>query len=138
MGELDPCRAGAALASIALPAFSLDLDGVGTFTSPAGAVTLWAGGRTSPDLLRIHAAVAEVLAPLGFRPESRPYTPHITLGRYEAGASEEAVNAFLARSCPRGLGLIESFSLFSSAFVDGAPVYRRERAYRLAPVIRDS
>lgn len=128
---------GAALESIVLPVVPLALEGVGVFTSPTGAVTFWAGARASTDLLGLRAAVAMALAPEGFRPEERPYTPHITLGRYETGADEREVSGFLARSSdfPRILEPADRFSLYSSVFVDQAPVYRRERTFRL---VRDS
>lgn len=133
LGEADPRRTAAALESIALPPVSLALECVGVFTSPTGAVTLCAGARASTELLRLRTAVAEALAAEGFRPEGRPYAPHITLGRFETGGSEAVVQEFLARSAdfPRVLDPADGFSLYSSVFVDQAPVYRRERAYRL-------
>jgi RNA 2',3'-cyclic 3'-phosphodiesterase len=135
LGEADLARVASALESVAVPSFPLEPEGVGVFRSPNGAVTLWAGVRMSTALLALRSAVASGLAPEGFRPESRPYQAHITLGRYEAGATEAVVHAFLERfpGLPRMSATVESFSLYSSSFVDQVPVYRRERSYPLMP-----
>lgn len=53
---------------------------------------LWPGGLAvlefapPPALLRLHAALADALAGLGWPVESRRYRPHVTLARRAAGA----------------------------------------------------
>lgn len=133
LGDRDAEATTAALTLVAAPAFALTLDGVGQFPSAEGAVTLWAGVRRSPELLELHAAIAAALAGLGFEPEARPYVPHVTLARCEPGLASDAIDCFLKRNTDLSLscGKIEEFGLYSSEFIDGAPVYRRERAFAL-------
>jgi 2'-5' RNA ligase len=62
--------------------FRLSFEGVGTFPNPASARVVWLGvagevGR----LVALQAAVEEATAGLGMERDSRPYTPHLTLGR---------------------------------------------------------
>jgi 2'-5' RNA ligase len=62
--------------------FTLVLNGVGVFGSPRSPRVLWAGvsGRVD-ELKALHLGVVEATRPLGFVPEERPYTSHITLAR---------------------------------------------------------
>ena len=133
IGDADAERTATALGRVAVSAFPLALRGVGQFLSTEGAVTLWAGVHGSAELLGLHAAIAGELAGEGFRPESRPYTPHVTLARCEPGVPEGVVAEFLARH--EGFSMsgvsVAGFGLYSSTFAAGAPVYRRERSFRL-------
>jgi 2'-5' RNA ligase len=133
LGEADAGRTVAALRAVSLPAFSLDLAGVGQFPSAGGAVTLWAGVRESPELLGLHAAVAAALAGEGFRPEVRRYAPHVTLARCEAGVAAGVAEGFLARHAGFARpGLpVAGFGLYSSEFVGGVPIYRCVRSFPL-------
>lgn len=133
VGEADLERTGSALAAVDVAPVSLDFEGVGRFDSADSAVTLWAGVKPGKELLGLHSAVAEALSGVGFRPESRPYTPHVTIARCGPGSDGRIADEFLARNGAFSLGAVRvsSFGLYSSAFVANAPVYRRERSFRL-------
>jgi 2'-5' RNA ligase len=134
LGDADTDRITAALATIAAAPFQLDLRGVGHFHSAGGAVTLWAGVELGAELLRLHAAVGAALAGVGFEPEGRPYTPHVSLARCEAEAvTPSFVDGFLKQYA--GLRItgapVTRFGLFSSEQGREAPVYRCERVFPL-------
>jgi 2'-5' RNA ligase len=75
--------AGAVSAAAAgCPALVLAVEGAGAFPSARRPRVLWAG--LSGDVARAAALVAGLggrLAPLGFPPEARPWSAHVTLGR---------------------------------------------------------
>lgn len=62
--------------------FKLTLEGVGAFPSVLRPRVLWAGinGETAP-LLKLHRQVEREMALLGFKPENRKFSPHLTLAR---------------------------------------------------------
>jgi 2'-5' RNA ligase len=126
-------RTAAALEAVEAPAFSLMFEGVGAFPSAGGSVTLWAGVARSEKLLWLHAAVAAALGGVGFRPEARPYAPHVTLARCGRRGAARVIDEFLTQN--QGLALpavlIEGWSLYASSLAGDEPVYRRERSYRL-------
>ncbi len=63
-------------------AFELAAEGVGAFPSIHKPRTFWLGaGQGGEQLSALHASIDDVLAPLGFRRDSRQFTPHVTLGR---------------------------------------------------------
>jgi 2'-5' RNA ligase len=138
IGEAGSEPIAAALGNVAASAFHLAIHGVGQFPTANGSVTLWAGVVATSELLALHAAVGKAIADadVGVRLESRPYAPHITLGRCEASAAPDVVDEFLSRNAAFALSGMETvevtaFGLFSSAIADGLPVYRRERSFPL-------
>jgi 2'-5' RNA ligase len=61
-------------------AFPITVAGLGVFPNLKRPRVVWVGLR-GPELAVLAAAVERAVEPLGFAPESRPYRPHITLGR---------------------------------------------------------
>ncbi|WP_456430750.1 RNA 2',3'-cyclic phosphodiesterase [Thermosulfuriphilus sp.] len=65
--------------------FSLQAEGLGFFPPGGRPRVIWAG--VSGDLDRLKAlkeGLDRLVAPLGFRPEKRPFSPHLTLGRLKS------------------------------------------------------
>ncbi len=62
--------------------FTLRLDKLGCFPKPLAPRVIWAGlvGDVKP-LRQLKARLDAGLAPLGWPPENRPFSPHLTLGR---------------------------------------------------------
>lgn len=65
---------------------ALRLAGVGAFPSLGAPRVLWIGVEGPPELERLHEAVEEALAELGFEREERDFHPHVTLGRARRGS----------------------------------------------------
>lgn len=69
------------------PPFTLKLAGMGCFPNTRRPRIVWAGvsGQTKP-LLEMHRAVGDRLKRMiAFEPDSRPYAPHLTIGRVKNG-----------------------------------------------------
>lgn len=65
-----------------LPGFRMDLEGLGVFPNARRPRIVWVGvSEPSGVLLKIQARVGEALTPLGFPPEEREFSPHLTIGR---------------------------------------------------------
>jgi 2'-5' RNA ligase len=70
--------------------FHLQVDGLGVFPSPSRVRVVWVGLTGETDKLeRIQKNLDSKLTPLGFMPEARPFTPHLTLGRVREQARPE-------------------------------------------------
>jgi len=81
----------------------LSLAGLGAFPSERKARVLWVGLDDPAGLLSgLAAATDGALAPLGFEPESRAFSPHLTLARLKRPASVSALvtEPFDAGSAP--------------------------------------
>ncbi|MEZ4320778.1 MAG: 2'-5' RNA ligase family protein [Myxococcota bacterium] len=76
--------------------------------------------ETDVGRMGVHPAVAEIVSPLGFRPEPRAYRPHVTLG---PSRDASVVPGFLAQSLPERTVPIEHVTLSTSELEPGGPVY---------------
>ncbi len=69
-------------AALEVSPFSLRLDRLGMFPSPKRARVIWLGVTDGfEESVALAGALDRELAPLGYKIESRPYHPHITLAR---------------------------------------------------------
>ncbi len=92
LGEVDDidlyaiCRAVNRVAS-EMSTFQLGSLGVHAFPSIEKPRTIWLGAREGSDALcQLQDGIEERMAKLGFRPERRQFTPHLTLGRVQQGS----------------------------------------------------
>ena len=97
-GECDDAAADALREKLStplpIPRFVMELGGAGVFPSSGVPSILWVGVRDGgASLSRLHTALAVRLEPLGYRPEPRPFHPHVTIARVRGRPS-----AVLARA----------------------------------------
>jgi 2'-5' RNA ligase len=72
------------------PPFSLQIGGTGVFPNWQRPQVFWVGiGGEIGRLTALHRELESALSPLGFPPESRAFSPHLTLGRLRDRASAE-------------------------------------------------
>jgi 2'-5' RNA ligase len=120
------CRAVAAAAA-GEPPFTLGVSGVGAFPHARRPKTLWAGVTDgAAEMVRLHGLLEPPLLELGvYRPEERPYTPHLTLGRVKT----EADGPRLAPALPRhagwagGASAVDEVIVYASDMRREGPVY---------------
>jgi 2'-5' RNA ligase len=121
-----------ALAEIAAPAFDLALAGVGHFGEGAEIHAVWAGVEDSAPLRQLQKANERACREVDLKPESRLYTPHVTLAYLkrpsvpEVGAWIQANNLLHSPSFR-----IDRFGLYSSWRTHEGSAYRLEREYPL-------
>lgn len=67
------------------PPLRLSLGGLGFFPGAGRPRVLWAGVRGDLDGFgELHRRVENALIPLGFNPETKPFSPHLTLARIKS------------------------------------------------------
>jgi RNA 2',3'-cyclic 3'-phosphodiesterase len=77
--------------SLETPGFRMTVADAGAFPSSGAPRALWLGVAAGGDALgAIHRELAERLHPLGFEPERRPYSPHLTVARLKDVARADA------------------------------------------------
>ena len=95
---VDEIAAVVAPAAEACPSLRLKPVGAGVFPSLARPRVIWAGlSGDVEDLIRLAGRVDEALTPLGFAPEKRPFSPHLTLGRVKSSRGRDRLVEALAR-----------------------------------------
>lgn len=132
IGEVDEGLASdidAALLRLSSPRFRLTLAGVGQF----GTRMLWVGVEKSDSLLQLQSKVESALQRIGIAPDTRRYTPHVSLARLRPPLGPK-VQAFLGtnalfRAEPFD---VTEFSLIASYLTKSGAIYEDQAAYRLA------
>jgi 2'-5' RNA ligase len=65
----------------ARPAIEIAIGGLGWFPNPRAPRVFWAGVKAGEELAQLARDTDKVLAPCGIPPESRAFSPHLTLAR---------------------------------------------------------
>lgn len=113
-----------ALATVHAAPFELRLGAPGHFAGRGGDI-LWAGVDGGEPLRALHLAVAGALVAVGFQPEARPWTPHVTLARTRGAGHGAAIASFLDQPAPDGVELVQAFGLYTSGARAGEVRYER-------------
>jgi 2'-5' RNA ligase len=69
------------------PATTAAVRGMGVFPERGRARVLWLGTDLPPSILRLQQACERAAVAAGFDPETRPFAPHLTLGRWREPAA---------------------------------------------------
>jgi 2'-5' RNA ligase len=86
LGEVEQSRVEATVQAIDAPfhepAFDLEISGLGAFPPSGSPRVLWLGVTSGgTPLARLHAELNQRLEPIGFVPERRAYSAHLTIAR---------------------------------------------------------
>ncbi len=134
IGEVDEPTAGdidQVLSGLREKAFDLALRGVGEFGG-RDPRAIWAGVAANPGLQHLVAKIESALQRMGLEPETRKYTPHVTLARLR-DAQPAKVRAFLSANGAFDSGPfpVRAFALYSSFQSSKGSLYRAEQTYPL-------
>ena len=136
LGEMPGHRAEEldhALAALRGKRFTLQLGGVGVFEKAGRPQALWAGVERNPQLDHLQNKVETAVQRIGFEPERRRFTPHVTLARLDGAPPSKLAEWVQAHNLLRADPVaVEHFTLFSSRLGKDAAVYTAEVEYPLA------
>jgi len=110
--------------------FSLTLGGLGSFPTPRRARVIWIGIQAPAALTTLQRGIESAAARLGYEEETRPFSPHLTLGRVRQpiGASDQQkVRGALEKTQVGALGTAEvtAVHLFKSDLKSSGAEYTR-------------
>lgn len=106
--------------------FEVEVAGAGVFPTLRRPRVLWLGVRRGAEVLAALAgALDRGLEPLGWPPEGRPYTAHLTVARAEPGPPAAATAAALVEAAAgwRLAWRVEELVLFESRLARGGAIY---------------
>ncbi len=134
VGEGEAADIDAALAEVSAPAFDLTLDGIGTFGTGRNVRALWAGVERCEALAHLQAKIESAVARSGQPPETRRFTPHVTIARLNRDAHPDRLGRYLADHglFRAGPFRVDHFTLYRSHLGKGAAVYEPLREHPLA------
>ncbi len=112
--------------------FKVRASGVGGFPEERKARVIYAGVARTQELLNLQSSIEQATQPLGFAPEAREYSPHITLGRLRsAGSISDLISPFVSKKF-KDFQLLE-LVLFESTLRGTFPHYEPLHRSQLLP-----
>lgn len=134
IGDVDVARfeqVKTALQSVRFEAHTITLKGVGHFPAQGMPRVLWAGVEGAGVLKRLARDIDRVLVGLGFEPDRKGLSPHVTLARLKYPLPAGELKQFYARNkhFEADVVTVESFALFSSVLSPDGAVYVEEAVY---------
>ena len=114
-----------------IPPFHLEVKELGAFPNLRRVQVVWVGitGEVA-QLSELQQRIEANLALLGFAPESRPFTPHLTLARVRQGTSPEEQQSFGQLIASTGFDAacdfsVDAVSLMKSELTREGAIYSR-------------
>lgn len=137
LGDVDEARIPLLkeqLGSIVIPSFDLTVQGLGCFPPRGVPRVLWAGVLPSPPLQELATILDHELAAAGFPREPRPFSPHLTLGRFRS-VEENDVTRYLTLHRDFSLSpfVVNRFILFCSRLTSTGAEHTPLARYPLHP-----
>jgi 2'-5' RNA ligase len=110
--------------------FSMHIGGLGSFPTPRRARIIWIGIQAPAALESLQHGIESAAARLGYEPETRPFSPHLTIGRVRQpvrASDQQQVRAALEQTPVGALGAAEisAVHLFKSDLQPTGSIYTR-------------
>lgn len=134
LGKVDPAHVPQVTTALrdsssAFAPFSLQVKGLGCFPNTRRPSVIWAGLEGDvPRVVELANRFEDVFDALGFPRETRPFSPHLTLGRVrrEAGRADHAAVGAIVESFPAqvyGVVAADAVNLMCSDLRPEGPIY---------------
>jgi 2'-5' RNA ligase len=131
VGEDEAADIDDALARVKARRFAVRLAGVGVFGNGKPR-NLWVGVERQPELLGLRDKIEQALIRAGLPPETRKFSPHVTLARLRDPAIAELADFLAGNAAFRAEPLaVDRFSLIASFPTKAGSVYEDQADYPL-------
>ena len=111
---------------IAFSPFQIELDGIGAFPKPAYPRVIWAGIRNgTKELKDVFEQLEPRLRGLGFHPDNKGFSPHLTIARVRSGRNKAKLAELINELIDYDFGTVKSgnLKLIKSDLTPRGPIY---------------
>ena len=110
--------------------FEISVGELGAFPSMRRPRVVWVGVETPSELIGFHRSIESETSRLGYTPEKRAYSPHLTIGRISRNASSKDVYEIGEVLCKCKVGFmgatrIAKVHLYRSDLKPGGAIYTK-------------
>jgi len=115
-----------AMAKVDFSAFDVEIRGVGVFPDLRYARVVWAGIREgSEELTGVFSQLEPHLRELGFKPDPKGFSPHLTLARVKSGRNKAELARCVTElvDCEFGVVRADCLRLKRSVLTPRGPIY---------------
>jgi len=113
---------------------TLDFRGLGFFPNEKYPRVFWAGMEASANLKGLAADIDRAMEKLGIPREQRPFSPHLTLARFQPPGLPEKLRSAIKESATRDFGALRTneFHLIESKLKSSGAEYTTLARFRFA------
>ena len=113
---------------------TLDFRGLGFFPNEKHPRVFWAGIEASPNLKDLAADIDRATEKLGIPREQRPFSPHLTLARFEPPGLPEKLRSAIQENAARNFGTLRTtqFHLIESKLKPSGAEYTTVESFPFA------
>jgi 2'-5' RNA ligase len=113
---------------------TLDFRGLGFFPNEKRPRVFWAGIEASPNLITLASEIERATEKLGVQREQRPFSPHLTLARFERPGLPEKLRGAIQENAAREFGALHSseFRLIESKLKPSGAEYTTLQTFPFA------
>jgi len=129
LGDIKPAMVDSvheAMKKVSFFAFNCEICGLGVFPDLRYARVVWAGIRKGADELKsVFNQLEPNLQQLGFRPDPKGFSPHLTLARVKTGRNKTELARYVQESADYDFGVVRAdcLRLKKSVLTPKGPVY---------------
>jgi 2'-5' RNA ligase len=141
LGEISPANVEMLSQAIqaecsSLASFEITVSGLGCFPNARRPRVIWIGLLIPPDLNKLQYKIEAATSRLGYAPEEKPFSPHLTIGRVRDQANVNELKQLHASLESTAIGTLGTFTanvvhLFKSDLQPSGPVYSHLFSARL-------
>lgn len=135
LGEVSPAQVDALTSALrvqadSVPAFKVEVGGLGSFPDVKRARVLWIGIQAPAEIQTLRRGIESACARLGYESETRGFSPHLTIGRVRQDAmpaDAQKIRRALETATIDSLGAVrvDSVHLFKSDLQKSGAVYTK-------------
>jgi len=132
--DVDPVCEAVSAASRQYHPFTLSVKGVGVFPNIRRPRVLWTGISGQTDrLTALQRSIDRRLGDLGYRQDDRPFTGHLTLGRFKGHPDPDVLIDIMKTNANTGSDefLADSICVYQSDLKPAGPIYTNLATIRL-------
>ena len=116
--KIEGIQTALARAAAQVAPFSFTVGELGCFPNNRQPRVVWVGlQEPTGTLARLQQAVEELVAPLGFPTEGRPFSPHLTLGRVQRHASRAEVRQIGEVVAASAVGVLDEMTVTAVSYI---------------------
>jgi len=111
---------------ISFAPFQVEVKGVGVFPNLKRPTVIWAGIRKGSEQLRnIFQQLEPRIQALGFKPDPKGFSPHLTIARVKTGRNKAELTACITKLADYEFGIIQAkcLRLKKSVLTPKGPIY---------------
>ena len=118
------------LETVSHKSFTMVVEGLGVFPSARRPRVIWIGIKAPPALIDLQGRIEMATAKLGYPPEERTFSPHLTIGRIgqnNTAVDMKNISLILKKTSARNFGIVtvNELSIFKSDLIPSGPIYTR-------------